>query len=171
MTEVIDRTAVEDAVPRAESPADAGFPGSRKVYVATASRPDIRVPFREVAQSPAQGANGPVTNPVNEHLPDLNLREYATLVPLMLLAFWIGIYPKPLFRVLDVPVRQIVQQVNPGYYNSATAQRWGEKAPVVAANEPARTKPDATRNPFALAPAPVIAASAAPVAATAAEKR
>ena len=32
MTEVIDRTAVEDAVPRAESPADAGFPGSRKVY-------------------------------------------------------------------------------------------------------------------------------------------
>ena len=70
---------------------------------------------------------GPVTNPMNEHLPDLNMREYATLVPLMLLAFWIGIYPKPLFRVLDVPVRQIVEQVNPGYYNSATAQRWGEK--------------------------------------------
>ena len=37
---------------------------------------------------------GSVTNPANEHLPDLNLREYATLVPLILLAFWIGIYPK-----------------------------------------------------------------------------
>jgi NADH-quinone oxidoreductase subunit M len=75
---------------------------------------------------------GPVTNPANEHLPDLNMREYATLVPLVVLAFWIGIYPKPLFRVLDVPVRQIVEQVNPGYYNSATAQRWGEKAPAAA---------------------------------------
>src|ERR1700680_4541353 len=62
---------------------------------------------------------GPVTNPANEHLPDLNMREDATLVPLVLLAFWIGIYPKPLFRVLDVPVRQIVEQVNPSYYNSA----------------------------------------------------
>jgi hypothetical protein len=30
-------------------------------------------------------------------------------------------------------VRQIVEQVNPGYYNSATAQRWGEKPPVAAA--------------------------------------
>src|ERR1700720_2241440 len=70
---------------------------------------------------------GPVTNPANEHLEDLNMREYLTLVPLVLLAFWIGIYPKPLFRVLDVPVRQIVEQVNPNYYNSATAQRWGEK--------------------------------------------
>src|SRR5579872_6674944 len=76
---------------------------------------------------------GPVTNPENEHLPDLNMREYATLVPLVLLAFWIGIYPKPLFTVLDAPVRQIVEQVNPGYYNSATAQRWNEKPPAAAA--------------------------------------
>src|SRR6202795_3713478 len=61
---------------------------------------------------------GPVTNPANEHMADLNAREYATLIPLVLLAFWIGIYPKPLFTVLDVPVRQIVEQVNPGYYNA-----------------------------------------------------
>jgi NADH-quinone oxidoreductase subunit M len=59
---------------------------------------------------------GPVTNPANEHLPDLNLREQATLVPLVLLALWIGVYPKPLFRYLDVPVRQIVERVNPSYY-------------------------------------------------------
>ena len=64
---------------------------------------------------------GPVTNPANEHLPDLNLREYATLIPLILLAFWIGIYPKPLFRVLDRPVQQIVEQINPGYYGAERA--------------------------------------------------
>jgi len=64
---------------------------------------------------------GSVTNPANEHLPDLNLREYATLVPLILLAFWIGIYPKPLFNVLDRPVSDLMHQVNPGYYPAAPA--------------------------------------------------
>src|SRR5271168_4865724 len=64
---------------------------------------------------------GPVTNPANEHLADLNAREYATLVPLIILCFWIGIYPKPLFRVLDRPVQEIVQQINPGYYGAERA--------------------------------------------------
>ncbi|HXW55122.1 MAG TPA: NADH-quinone oxidoreductase subunit M [Candidatus Cybelea sp.] len=59
---------------------------------------------------------GNVTKPVNETLPDLNWREYATLVPLIVLAFWIGIYPKPLFRVLDLPTERLVEVVNPGYY-------------------------------------------------------
>jgi hypothetical protein len=40
------------------------------------------------------------------------------MIPLIVLAFWIGIYPKPLFRVLDRPVRELVQQVNPGYYQA-----------------------------------------------------
>jgi NADH-quinone oxidoreductase subunit M len=65
---------------------------------------------------------GPVTNPANEHLPDLNAREYATLVPLIILCFWIGIYPKPLFRLLERPVQQIVEQVNPGYYGAERAE-------------------------------------------------
>ena len=125
---------------------------------------------------------GPVTNPVNEHLPDLNLREYATLVPLMLLAFWIGIYPKPLFRVLDVSVRQIVEQVNPGYYNSAAAQRYGEKPPVPAPSEAARSERNRGESDsakaakrIASAPSAMIAASSAAftanTAASTAEKR
>jgi NADH-quinone oxidoreductase subunit M len=64
---------------------------------------------------------GSVTNPANESLPDLNAREYATLLPLVALAFWIGIYPKPLFSVLDQPVKEIVQHVNPTYYNASVA--------------------------------------------------
>src|SRR5436309_3198176 len=51
---------------------------------------------------------GPVTQFANEDLPDLNLREYATLVPLVILAFWIGIYPKPFFALIDMPVQKIV---------------------------------------------------------------
>jgi NADH-quinone oxidoreductase subunit M len=116
---------------------------------------------------------GPVTNPANEHLPDLNMREYATLVPLVLLAFWIGIYPKPLFRVLDAPVRQIVEQVNPNYYNSATAQRWGEKPPVaiVTATVPAKSDSTKAEKPAKLAPAAIIAVASAPPTANTAANR
>jgi NADH-quinone oxidoreductase subunit M len=59
---------------------------------------------------------GSVTQPSNEHLPDLNLREYATLVPLVVLAFWIGIYPKPFFALIEKPVENIIRQVNPAFY-------------------------------------------------------
>ncbi|HEV2206262.1 MAG TPA: NADH-quinone oxidoreductase subunit M [Candidatus Acidoferrales bacterium] len=81
---------------------------------------------------------GNVTNDKNEKLPDLNWREYATLVPLVVLAFWIGIYPKPLFRVLEAPVQQVVQVVNP----SALAEMPGY-APPSAASVQTQTK-DAT---------------------------
>ena len=64
---------------------------------------------------------GPVTIPENEKLPDLNAREFATLVPLVLLAFWIGLYPKPFFDYLELPVRKIVERVQPGYYQAAPA--------------------------------------------------
>jgi NADH-quinone oxidoreductase subunit M len=65
---------------------------------------------------------GSVTNPANEHLPDLNGREYATLIPLVVLAFWIGIYPAPLFHVLEQPVHRLVEAVHPGYYAVPEAQ-------------------------------------------------
>jgi NADH-quinone oxidoreductase subunit M len=58
---------------------------------------------------------GNITNPLNEHLPDLNGREWATLLPLVFLAFWIGIYPAPLFHVLEAPVDRLMRTVNPGY--------------------------------------------------------
>ena len=65
---------------------------------------------------------GPVTQFANEDLPDLNLREYATLVPLVILAFWIGIYPKPFFALIEKPVQKIVEQVNPNFYQVERAK-------------------------------------------------
>src|SRR5215471_7245696 len=64
---------------------------------------------------------GPVTNEVNRTLPDLNLREMATLIPLVFLAFWIGIYPKPFFALIEKPVDNIVHQVNPKFYPAEQA--------------------------------------------------
>ena len=61
---------------------------------------------------------GKLDNPKNEGLADLNLRELATLVPLVILAFWIGIYPAPFFAALDGPVNKIVESVRPGYFDA-----------------------------------------------------
>src|SRR5438445_2072145 len=62
MTEVIERAAVEHAVPHTAGATAGEFPASREVYV-TGSRPAIRVPYSGVAQSPTRGANGAVANP------------------------------------------------------------------------------------------------------------
>jgi NADH-quinone oxidoreductase subunit M len=57
---------------------------------------------------------GEITNEKNRHLPDLNWREMAYFAPLIVWAFWIGIYPKPYFDLLEKPVANIVQRVKPG---------------------------------------------------------
>jgi NADH-quinone oxidoreductase subunit M len=48
----------------------------------------------------------------NRKLKDLNPREVLTLVPLVLLSFWIGLYPKPFFRILEEPVQRLVLQLD-----------------------------------------------------------
>src|SRR5437870_1282700 len=62
---------------------------------------------------------GKIENPANEKLIDMNLRELATLVPLIIVAFWIGLYPAPFFRVLDKPVNNLVLKVRPDYFQGA----------------------------------------------------
>jgi NADH-quinone oxidoreductase subunit M len=52
----------------------------------------------------------------NAGLRDLSLREIAVFAPLVLCAFWIGLYPKPFFSLLERPAAQIVERVRPGYY-------------------------------------------------------
>src|SRR5947209_6144996 len=64
---------------------------------------------------------GAVTNPKNEKLHDLTPREVLTFVPLIIMALWIGLYPKPFFQILEQPVNQIVQTVRPGYPGTSPA--------------------------------------------------
>ncbi len=58
---------------------------------------------------------GKIENPKNEKLADLNLREFATYAPLLVLAVWIGIYPAPFIRRLDTSVNRVMARVNPEY--------------------------------------------------------
>jgi NADH-quinone oxidoreductase subunit M len=55
----------------------------------------------------------------NALLPDLSARELVVFAPLVLAAFWIGLHPTPFFDILNRPTAQIVQRVNPGYYEAA----------------------------------------------------
>ena len=59
---------------------------------------------------------GKITNEENEHLLDLNARELATLVPLVALCFWIGLYPKPFLEFLHKPMAQLAAHVQPGKF-------------------------------------------------------
>jgi hypothetical protein len=58
---------------------------------------------------------GKIENPKNEHLADLNFREFATYAPLLILAVWIGLYPKPFIDRLQTSVDRVVVRINPEY--------------------------------------------------------
>jgi NADH-quinone oxidoreductase subunit M len=66
---------------------------------------------------------GSVENPKNEKLLDLNLREVATFVPLMIMAVWIGLYPKPFIDFLDTSVSAVVARVSPQYLEQTAAKQ------------------------------------------------
>jgi NADH-quinone oxidoreductase subunit M len=85
---------------------------------------------------------GTVTNPKNEHLHDLSGRELATFVPLLIMAFWIGLYPKPFFQILEQPVNHTIAVVRPDYpppgapVNATTTEPSGLMRPASAAGSP-----------------------------------
>ena len=66
---------------------------------------------------------GELSNPENQKLKDLSWREQWTLIPLIVCAFWIGIYPEPFFQVIDKPVDKIVKAIEAASAPSAVAVR------------------------------------------------
>jgi len=72
---------------------------------------------------------GPLDNPKNHGLLDVNRRELITLLPLVACMVWIGIAPGIFFETIDEPVKYIVKKVDPGYYDKPMIAH----APVEAA--------------------------------------
>jgi NADH-quinone oxidoreductase subunit M len=51
---------------------------------------------------------GPVDKEENKKLRDLNWREIITLIPLIIMIFWIGLYPKPFFNLMAPAVMKLL---------------------------------------------------------------
>jgi NADH-quinone oxidoreductase subunit M len=58
---------------------------------------------------------GTIDNPKNEKLSDMNGREWAYMIPLVIMSLWIGVYPKPFIDFIQRPVNAVVRQVRPNY--------------------------------------------------------
>ncbi|MGB8656721.1 MAG: NADH-quinone oxidoreductase subunit M [Candidatus Zixiibacteriota bacterium] len=58
---------------------------------------------------------GQITNPENEKLKDLNLREKIILIPLIVAIFWIGIYPAHMFRKMEPTVKNLIETAHVKY--------------------------------------------------------
>jgi NADH-quinone oxidoreductase subunit M len=53
----------------------------------------------------------PLDKPENEHIPDLNKRELALLVPLVAVIIWLGVYPAPVLRRTEASSRSLIDRV------------------------------------------------------------
>jgi len=58
---------------------------------------------------------GNIDNPKNEKLIDMSGREWAYMLPLVILSVWIGVYPKTFTDYIQKPVNAVVRQVRPDY--------------------------------------------------------
>lgn len=54
-------------------------------------------------------AYGGTNNPDHSALKDLGFREVATLVPLLVFVFWIGLHPEPFTRVMHASVQHLIE--------------------------------------------------------------
>jgi NADH-quinone oxidoreductase subunit M len=57
---------------------------------------------------------GEITKDENKKLPDLSAREMATLIPIIVFCFWIGLYPAPFLRSMQASVTNTIQTVVKG---------------------------------------------------------
>ncbi len=64
---------------------------------------------------------GPLTNPSNEKLKDLDKREAWQFAPLIVLIFWIGVYPEPILSFVRPQTDTVVAIVQPDYFKTGPA--------------------------------------------------
>ena len=77
---------------------------------------------------------GPVTHEENRALHDLSLREIAVFAPIVVLVFFMGVYPRPLLSRMEPSIRVIIAHVEKGARRAAPASR--RDAPVSEAKAP-----------------------------------
>ena len=86
---------------------------------------------------------GEITNEKNKLLPDLNAREWAYMLPLVIMSLWIGMYPAPFIRYIEKPVNSVVKQIKPNYPipGEAGAATTITTTPPVTISAPVQVRP------------------------------
>ena len=72
---------------------------------------------------------GDITNEANRNLPDVNKKELFGLIPLVIVAIWLGVYPKPVLDPINNSVEAIVQLM----HNKSTTALAKERIPDLTA--------------------------------------
>jgi len=73
---------------------------------------------------------GPLDNPANKTLLDVNRREIGLLLALVVIMVWMGIKPAVFFDMIEEPVNYIVRKVDPAYFDKKPIE-YPSAAPVV----------------------------------------
>jgi NADH-quinone oxidoreductase subunit M len=68
---------------------------------------------------------GEVTNPKNQGLKDLSIREWVVLLPVVFFIFWIGVYPTPFLRTTEASVNNLLQQIDKKYERVVAMEKQG----------------------------------------------
>ena len=66
-------------------------------------------------------ALGQARTPVAARLPDLNWRETSTMIPLVVIVLWVGLYPAPFLNIMDASVTSLIQHTTGGLAGSRLA--------------------------------------------------
>jgi len=77
-------------------------------------------------------------NPKNFDLKDMNLREYITIIPLIILIFWIGLYPKPFMKTFEASVTHLITKVNPDNFRPGKHKKEEHHATLIGSEELAK---------------------------------
>jgi NADH-quinone oxidoreductase subunit M len=72
-------------------------------------------------------------SPENAKLKDLDFREYVMLLPLVVLIFWIGLYPKPFMKTFDASVTKLISRVDPSNFKPKKHTEHGDSSHAVKA--------------------------------------
>jgi NADH-quinone oxidoreductase subunit M len=81
---------------------------------------------------------GEPTTPDNLNMTDLNLRQVGYMLPLVILMFWIGLYPKPFLSRIEPTVEHYIgemQRQHEAYLQETSKQRAAQLMPATAQTE------------------------------------
>src|SRR4051794_17436793 len=120
-------------------PALNGFIGELTILLRAAHRSIVWASFPPVRTVPGAAYLlwlyqrvfwGPLGNPKNKVLLDVNKRELGLLLALVVIMVWMGIRPGVFFDVIEEPVNYVVRKVDPAYFDKRPIE-YPPAAPVV----------------------------------------